>query len=134
MARQSSQPDCEIWRRWRQLVNMSASELERFSQSEEGREAGLSKSQAQGQGIKSGRTSAQWLLKMIPTGTSFGRAVSEWTPEMWRWCRRQVSFISRMRGNKGKLYESDGSKTRKHTSLLIWGHNPKKPLRKVPSC
>jgi hypothetical protein len=38
-----------------------------------------------------------------------------------------ISFISRMRGNKGKLYEEDGkTKTRKHTSLLIWGHNPKK--------
>jgi len=102
--------------------------------SDEGREAGLSKSQAAKQGIKSGRTSAEWLLKMMPSGTSFGKAVSTWTPAMWGWCRRQVSFISRMRGNQGALYDKQGRKTRKHTSLLIWGHNPKKPLRKVPAC
>lgn len=133
MAR-SEQPDCEVWRRWRQLVNMTPTELERFMRSDEGRQAGLSKSQAEKQGIKSGRTSAEWLLKMIPTGTSFGKAVSEWTPAMWQWCRRQVSFNSRMRGNKGALYDKQGRKTRKHLSLLIWGHNPEKPLRKVPPC
>jgi hypothetical protein len=114
---------------------MTPSELQRFVDSSEGRDAGLSSSQARSQGIKSGRESARWLLKMMPTGTSFGRAVAEWTPAMWQWCRRQVSFISRMRGNKGKLYEADGrTKTRKHTSLLVWGHNPKKPLRQVPPC
>lgn len=114
---------------------MSSAELQRFMDSSDGRSAGLSASEAKGQGIKRGRESATWLLKMIPTGTTFGRAVSEWTPTMWRWCGRQVSFISRMRGNKGKLYEADGrTRTRKHTSLLIWGHNPRKPLRQVPPC
>ena len=31
-----------------------------------------------------------------------------------------------MSGNKGGLYDDKGNKTRKHTSLLIWGHNPEK--------
>jgi len=31
-----------------------------------------------------------------------------------------------MSGNKGDLYDDKGNKTRKHTSLLIWGHNPEK--------
>ena len=31
-----------------------------------------------------------------------------------------------MSGNKGSLYDENGNKTRKHTSLLIWGHNPEK--------
>jgi hypothetical protein len=52
--------------------------------------------------------------------------VSEWTPKMWEWANKQISFISRMNGNKGGLYDDKGNKTRKHTSLLIWGHNPKK--------
>jgi hypothetical protein len=51
---------------------------------------------------------------------------SEWTPTMWKWANKQISFISRMSGNKGDLYDDKGNKTRKHTSLLIWGHNPKK--------
>ena len=50
----------------------------------------------------------------------------EWTPTMWDWANRQISFISRMKGNKGGLYDDKGNKTRKHTSLLIWGHNPEK--------
>jgi hypothetical protein len=45
---------------------------------------------------------------------------------MWRWANKQINFISRMSGNKGPLYDEKGRKTRKHTSLLIWGHNPKK--------
>jgi hypothetical protein len=52
--------------------------------------------------------------------------VAKWTPEMWKWANKQISFVSRMRGNKGDLYDDNGNKTRKHTSLLIWGHNPEK--------
>jgi len=50
----------------------------------------------------------------------------KWTDEMWKWANKQISFISRMSGMQGELYDDKGNKTRKHTSLLIWGHNPKK--------
>jgi hypothetical protein len=52
--------------------------------------------------------------------------VTEWTHEMWEWAKRQINFNTRMLGNKGGLYDEKGEKTRKHTSLLIWGHNPEK--------
>lgn len=110
----------EIFKKWRSLVNMSKTELERFYNSEEGKEAGLSAGEAKSAGIDSGRESARWIMKMKDT------PVSEWTPAMWKWAKKQISFISRMRGNKGSLYDDKGRKTRKHTSLLIWGHNPKK--------
>ena len=110
----------ETYKKWRHLVNMSASELERFRDSEEGQKAGLTASQARAQGIGSGRESARWIIKMKRTPKS------EWTDEMWRWAGRQVSFISRMSGNEGPLYDEKGRKTRKHLSLLIWGHNPKR--------
>jgi hypothetical protein len=110
----------QLYRRWKQLVNMSASELERFYESEEGKEAGLSAGEAKKQGIKSGRESARWIIKMKRTPKS------EWTEEMWKWAGRQVSFISRMSGSKGPLYDDKGRKTRKHISLLIWGHNPER--------
>jgi len=115
-----SQADPEVYKKWDKLVNMSYSELKRFIDTEEGRKAGLSKEQARKQGIKYGRESAKWILKMKKT------PVNEWTETMWEWARRQNSFISRMRGNKGKLYDEEGNKTRKHTSLLIWGHDPTK--------
>lgn len=110
----------EDYKKWKDLVNMSPSELRKFMYSDEGKEAGLTKKQADNLGIGYGRESAKWILKMKET------PVKEWTPTMWDWCNRQISFISRMRGNKGSLYDEKGRKTRKHTSLLIWGHNPEK--------
>jgi hypothetical protein len=110
----------ETYKKWKELVNMSRSELEKFYNSEEGKIAGLSAKEAKEQGIDSGRESARWIMKMkyVP--------VSEWNNNMWRWAKKQISFISRMSGMKGKLYDEKGRKTRKHLALLIWGHNPEK--------
>ncbi len=99
---------------------MTKSELEKFYNSDEGKEAGLSKKEADRQGIDYGRESAKWILKMKD------RPVNDWTPEMWKWANKQNSFISRMSGVKGRLYDDKGRKTRKHLALLIWGHNPEK--------
>jgi hypothetical protein len=110
----------ETYAKWKSLVNMSKSELERFYNSQEGKDAGLSSSEANAQGIDSGRESARWVMKMKDT------PYKEWTPQMWKWAKKQISFISRMSGNKGGLYDDKGNKTRKHTSLLIWGNNPEK--------
>lgn len=110
----------EVYSKWKRLVNMSKSELQTFFDSADGKKAGLSASEAKEQGIDSGRESARWILKMKSTN------VNEWTPTMWRWANKQISFISRMSGVKGDLYDKDGNKTRKHLALLIWGHNPKK--------
>lgn len=112
--------DSDTYNKWKSLVNMSKGELEKFYNSEEGKEAGLSKGAAQELGISYGRESARWIMKMKDT------PVSEWTPEMWKWAKKQIGFISRMSFNKGALYDNKGRKTRKHTSLLIWGHNPEK--------
>jgi|694.fasta_scaffold01602_5 hypothetical protein len=110
----------ETYKKWKSLVNMSKSELEKFYNSQEGKDAGLSSQEASEQGISSGRESARWVMKMKQT------PMQEWTPTMWTWAKKQISFVSRMSGNKGGLYDDKGNKTRKHTSLLIWGHNPEK--------
>ena len=109
----------ETYKKWKKLVNMSSSELQKFLDSEEGKIAGLTKEEADDLGIDYGRESAKWILKMKAT------PYKEWTPNMWRWANKQISFISRMTGNKGKLYK-DGKKTRKYLSLLVWGNNPLK--------
>jgi len=110
----------ETYKKWKSLVNMSKSELEKFYNSEEGKKAGLTPSQAKASGIDSGRESARWIMRMKDT------PVSEWTSDMWRWAKKQISFISRMSGNKGPLFDDKGRKTRKYLSLLIWGNDPKK--------
>ena len=128
----SGKPNFDTYATWRELVNMSPGEIKKFMDSDEGKKAGLSKGEAKKEGIHTGRQSAGWLIKMIPKGGSWKAAQENWTPEMWYWAGRQASFNSRMRGNKGPLYDDKGEKTRKHLSLLIWGHNPKKSLNKRP--
>jgi DNA polymerase III sliding clamp (beta) subunit (PCNA family) len=109
-----------IYTEWTQLVNMTAKELRAFLKTEEGQAAGLSIAEAKKLSIKSGQESAQWILKMKATPER------EWTSAMWQWAQRQIRFIKRMSGNPGALYDTNGNLTRKHTSLLLWGHNPEK--------
>lgn len=110
--------DAQTYSEWKRLVNMTKSEIEKFYNSVEGKKAGLTTSQAKEQGIDSGRESARWIMKMkdIP--------YKQWSSDMWRWAKKQINFIKRMSGMKGRLYDDKGEKTRKHTALLIWGHNP----------
>ena len=105
---------------WRRLVNMTPLELTAFLRSPWGKVAGLSAEEAREQGIKSGRESARWILKMKRT------PAHSWTPEMWRWAGRQVSFIKRMTGMRGRLVDAHGQPTRKLLALLVWGHDPMK--------
>jgi len=110
----------DIYKDWKELINMSYSELKEFYDSEEGKVAGLKKSEADELGIHSGRESARWIMKMKKTKRE------DWTNEMWAWAKRQIGFVKRMSGAKGDLIDEKGNKTRKYLSLLIWGHNPKK--------
>ena len=115
--------DAQTYSEWKRLVNMTKSELEKFYNSVEGKKAGLTTSQAKEQGIDSGRESARWVIKMkdIP--------YTQWSSDMWRWAKKQINFIKRMSGMKGSLYNDKGEKTRKHTALLIWGHNPEQKFK-----
>lgn len=129
-ANPSDEPNEQVWKDWRKLVNMTERELRDFLE-EYGDEAGLSRAEAKAEGIKSGRDSARAILRMLPEGTSYSRAEAEWTSTDWEWARRQVAFIKRMRGVKGPLREDDGEPTRKLLALKVWGHDPEKNLRKV---
>ena len=110
----------KIYKEWSELVNMSKSELEKFYNSEEGKKAGLKPSEAKKQGIDYGRESARWILKMKDTPKT------KWSNDMWKWAKKQISFIKRMSGVEGDLYNDKGEKTRKYLALLIWGNDPEK--------
>lgn len=116
----------ELYSRWKELINMSASSVEAFkkSQTEKGKSdpkkhPGLKRKEAASLGISSGTQSADWIIKMKKTPNK------DWTPEMWKWAGKQVSFVSRMLGAAGPLKDEDGQPTRKLLSLKIWGHNPR---------
>ena len=108
-----------IHNKWKNLVNMTYTQLKKYYDSKDGKSSGLTQKEADDLGIDSGRESAVWIMKMKRTN------YKDWTPEMWRWAKKQISFISRMRGNKGELMDN-GKRTPKLKSLLIWGHNPYK--------
>lgn len=131
----TSSPDQEVWKKWRSLINMSAGEIQKFMESEDGKDAGMKQSEADKAGIDSGKESARMLIKMIPIGGSYEAAEKNWTGSMWFWARKQNSFNSRMKGArkriKGNPFEKDGQMTRWLKSMLTWGHDPRKPLRKV---
>lgn len=117
----------EKYRTWKKLINMSAKEIQKFLDSDEGKEAGLSRKEAATAGsgggkIKSGRDSARAIIRML------GTKVEDWTENDWEWLGRQISFISRMKSNPGPLYDEKGKKTRKLLSLLVWGHDPRKKM------
>jgi hypothetical protein len=125
-----------VWSKWKSLINMSASEIQNFLDSEQGKDAGLTRKQAKQEGgIKTGRDSARALIRMIPTGGTWEKALDNWSHGDWAWARRQVSFNSRMRGMKptsrDPYKEDDGDYTRWYKSMLIWGHDPKKPIGKI---
>lgn len=114
-----------IYKEWSKLVNMGAKELQNFIDSEDGKEAGLSRKEAGKAGtgggkITSGRDSARAIVRML------GKKKDDWQAGDWKWANKQISFISRMKGAKGPLRDDKGEPTRKLLALKIWGHNPEK--------
>ena len=113
----------EDYQRWKKLVNMTSATLEKFLDSDTGKEAGLSRKEAKDAGgIGTGRDSARAILRMRE------KPFSEWSKADIDWMYRQISFISRMSGNQGPMYKTDkdGKKipTRKLSSLWVWGNVP----------
>lgn len=111
----------EWFEEWVHLINMKNKELKAFLDSPLGKKAGLSKEEADAQGIKSGRVSGRRILKMraklgltgpkdyIKIGPRiienyYEKAMKEWTGPSddpldgetdWDWCKRQVRFVKR---------------------------------------
>lgn len=113
------QEELQQYHKWKKLVNMPVAELKKFIDSDLGKEAGIDRKEASKSGIKRGRDSARAIVRMR------SKPFSEWDENDKEWMSRQISFISRMSGNKGPLLDDEGKPTRKLTSLWIWGHVPK---------
>lgn len=114
-----------LYKEWQKLVNMSGKEIQSFLDSDEGKEAGLSRKEAGKAGsgggkITSGRDSARAIIRMLDTPKE------KWTANDWKWAGKQVSFISRMKGAKGPTRDDKGRPTRKLLALKVWGYNPEK--------
>lgn len=113
------------YKKWSKLINMSGKELEAFLDSDDGKEAGLSRKEsgkagASGKKITSGRDSARAIVRLL------GKKKEDWESRDWDWANKQISFISRMKGSAGPLRDEKGRPTRKLLALKIWGYNPEK--------
>ena len=135
---------------WVELVNMKNKELIEFLDSDPwGKKAGINRQQAKDfGGISRGRFSASRILIMrkklgltgpkdyIKAGPMIIRnyyelAQKKWSEADWEWCKKQVSFNSRTRGQQGPYTDAKGRPTRKLTSLWVWGHDPWRYARKI---
>lgn len=96
----------EVYRRWRELVNMSASELERWAASECSRKASLS------------RAPIERNLHLLRTPKE------KWGAKEIRWAKRTISFISRMRAMEQGKPVSEGCPSKRDISLMNWAHRP----------
>ena len=127
-------------KQWLELVNMTATELQTFYDSDLGnKQAGLSREEAKEAGISSGRDSALAIIKMKQT------PVKEWHKrhskdrgrdimlDFWQWAQKQINFNTRHRAMRGPYLDEKGRPTRKLLGLWIWGHDPWRYAIKVKS-
>jgi len=103
-----------IWSEWRDLVNMSPKELDRWLESEESRRVGDTGGAGESTGHASGRRIAEIRRK----------AKGDLDEDDWAHMARVVGYIKRHRAQGGP--DGDVAESRWRYSLMNWGHDPLK--------
>ena len=104
----------EVFAQWKKTVNMSASELESWGETECSRKASLDPSAVINRNLR--------LLR---------RKKSEWTAKDVTDANRAISFISRMKGSEQGEPASEGCPSKRDISLKNWAFNPDKAERSM---
>lgn len=117
-----------LWARWDKIVNMTASEIRTFRQSEDGQKVGWSSDQAKRGSIggMSGHEASKIIEGMLAKAGRFRgqqKRMPPWEPNEWKIANKQVAYISRARGNIGAFVDDDGEKTPKAMAMMIWGRD-----------
>lgn len=99
----------EVYGAWRKLVNMSASELRRWGETECANKASLNPGAVRARN-----------LRLLETPKS------EWNNSHIRAANRAISFISRMSKMEQGEPVSEGCPSKRDISLKNWAHNPSK--------
>lgn len=102
----------EVYATWRKTVNMSASELERWSKNPCSRRASLNPTAVINRNLR--------LLR---------KKKSEWTAKDVRDANRTISFVSRMKGMPKGEPVVQGCPSKRDISLRNWAYNPDKASR-----
>ena len=104
----------EVFAKWKKTVNMSASELERWGETECSRKASVDPSAVINRNLR--------LLR---------KKKSEWTAKDITDANRAISFISRMKGAEQGEPVSEGCPSKRDISLKNWVFNPDKAQRSI---
>ena len=131
----------ELFFRWDKIVNMNASDLASFRESDLGRSVGLNRNESQAAGLNviSGQEASKVIEKMIRTASKFRKQpldkmpkLPDWTPQEWEMAGRQIRMISRFRGNIGPLEDDNGELTPKAGAMKLWGRDELKASSNFP--
>jgi hypothetical protein len=124
-----SSPSETVWKSWKSLVNVDPKEFAELLTAEE-KEPDFDQVHTYAL-----RESVRMLSEMMKTGTTHKEAADNWSRLQWKWCRTQISNITRLRKIRKRLtgnpFEKEGKKTKWYKNLLLWGNDPKKPLKIV---
>lgn len=107
---QEQDEDDHTYKKFKALVNMTASELENWLTTKESRNTG----QDSGNGEAIGHRSGRMIIKILR------KKKSELTTTDYRQMKRVISYISRHTAQKP---EGNVEKTKWNYSLKNWGHN-----------
>jgi hypothetical protein len=102
----------EVYYKYHATVNMSASELESWSENECSKKASVS------------RAPIKRNLELLRTKKE------DWTSKHIRWANRTISFVNRMKGNDAGEPAADGCPSKKTISLKNWAFDPGKGSNK----
>lgn len=102
----------EVYSKYHSTVNMSASELEDWSENECSKKASVS------------RAPIKRNLELLRTKKE------DWISKHIRWANRTISFVNRMKGNDAGEPAEDGCPSKKTISLKNWAFDPGKGSNK----
>jgi hypothetical protein len=102
----------EVYSKYRNTVNMSASELESWAETECSKKASIS------------RAPIKRNLELLRTKKA------DWTSKHIRWANRTISFVNRMKGAEQGQPAAEGCPSKRDISLKNWAYNPDKGSNK----
>lgn len=124
-----SKEQITMWNRWKQIVNMDASELKRFRGSDDADEVGLDTDQAKraGVSVQSGHEMSKKIERVIAKAAGHKGFLPPkvWSSDDWEVVGSTINYISRARANKGDLTDDEGNPTPKKLALMLWGRKEK---------
>lgn len=104
----------EIWDEWQDLVNMTATELEEFLETDESKEVG----QDSGDGESKGHKSGERIVEIL------GKSKDDLGEADWDHMGKVVGYVKRHLAQGGPDEDMETSAWR--YSLMNWGHDPAK--------